>query len=45
MGTIDFYGAIHIMQHQTSNEKNANANAVAHCEWALNQLTKVSKSK
>ena len=35
MGTIDFYGAIHIKRRQTSKEKVLTSNAIAHCELAI----------
>ena len=37
MGTFVFYGTIHIKRRQTSKETitKANANAIAHPEWAL----------
>ena len=49
MGTIDFYGTIHIKRHQTSKEKIMNANALAHCKQALtisvNDETEQSESE
>ena len=39
MGTLDFYGAIHIKRRQTSKGKIANA--TAQCKWALTYNTTV----
>ena len=39
MGTIDFYGTIHIKWCLTSKEKMANEDAIAYCEWALQMNT------
>ena len=39
MGTIDFYGTIHIKRRQTSKGKVANTNAIAHYEWNLSGMS------
>ena len=35
MGTIVFYGAVHIEQRNTSKETIANVNTIGHCEMSL----------
>ena len=37
LGTIDFYGTVHIKWRQTSKKTIAEGNADAQCEWAQNQ--------
>ena len=44
MGTMLFYGAIHIAQWQTSKELIADANLIAQCEWTLSLCLCVSES-
>ena len=43
MGTIDFYGSIHIKWGQTSKKTLVDANADAQCEWALTGMSKYYK--